>query len=108
METTADKVERFARFLKIHHRESDAVIDPVLDKLLDRERQSLLKQRDELCAELDYFERQYALKSSEFYEKFQRGEMGDDVDFVEWYGAWRMYQNTLESLKTLDSEFIPS
>ena len=103
METTADKVERFARFLKIHRRESDAVIDPVLDKLVDRERQHLLKQRNELQSELEHFERQYALESSEFYAKFKRGEMGDEVDFVDWYSAWRMYQNTLESLKTLDS-----
>ncbi len=108
METTIDKAERLTHFLKAHRRESDAVIDPVLDKLLDRERQALIKQRDELRAELDQFESQYALESSEFHEKFKSGEMGDDVDFIDWYGVWRMYQNTLKSLETLDSKTIPS
>lgn len=102
METTIDKAKRFTHFLEVQHRKSDAIIDPVLDKLLDRERQSLLKQRDDLRAELDQFESQYALESSEFHKKFKRGEMGDGMDFFEWYGAWRMYQNTLKSLKTLD------
>jgi hypothetical protein len=68
METTIDKAERLTRFLKVHRRESDAVIDPVLDKLLDRERQALSKQRDELRVELDQFESQYGLKSPEFYK----------------------------------------
>ncbi len=103
METTIDKAERFAYYLKTHRRQSDALIDTVLDKLLDRERQSLLKQRAELRAELDQFESQYALKSSELYEKFQRGEMGDDMDFVDWSAVWRVYQTILKSLETLDS-----
>ncbi len=40
METTIDKVERFSHFLKMHRRKSDAIIDPIVDKLLDRERQA--------------------------------------------------------------------
>ena len=108
METTVDKVTQFGHFLKTHSRKSDAVIDPVLDKLLDREQQDLLKQRDEFRNKLDRFERQYMLESSEFYKKFKRGEMGDDLDFIDWYAIWRMYQTTLKSLKTLDSELAPA
>jgi hypothetical protein len=37
-----------------------------------------------------------------------RGEMGDDMDFVDWYGLWRIYQNTLKSLEALDSKTFPS
>lgn len=75
MDTTIDKAERLTHYLKAQHRKSDAVIDPVLDKLLDQERQSLLKQRAELRSELDQFERQYGLDSPEFCAKFERGEM---------------------------------
>lgn len=106
METTIDKVERFAHFLKVHRRESDAVIDPVLDKLLDRERQALIKQRDELRAELDQFESQYALESSEFHEKFKRGEMGDDMDFFDWSATWDIYQEILKSLEALEPKLV--
>ncbi len=108
METTIDKAERFTHYLKVHRRKSDALIDPVLDKLIDQERQSLLKQRAELRAELDQFERQYAQESAKFYEKFQRGEMGDDMDFFDWSATWRMYQSTLASLETLAPNFTPS
>ena len=106
METTIERAERFTHFLKTEHREFDAVIDPVFDKLFDRERQTLLQQRSELRADLNKFEHLYSLESSEFYDKFESGEIGDDMDFFEWYGAWRMYQNTLKSLKTLDPDLI--
>ena len=102
METTIEKMKRFADFLEMQHRESDAVIDPVFDKLFDRERRPLIEQRDEMRVELDQFERQYGLGSSEFYEKFESGEMGDDMDFFEWSGTWCVYQTVLKSLKMLD------
>ncbi len=102
METTIEKSRRLTHFLATHHRESDAIIDSILDKLIDRERQALVKQRNEIHAELDQFERQYGLESSEFYEKFERGEMGDDMDFFDWSGTWRVYQTVLKSLQSLD------
>ena len=108
MDTTIDKAERLTHYLKAQHRKSDAVIDPVLDKLLDQERQSLLKQRAELRSELDQFERQYGLDSSEFCAKFERGEMGDDIDFFDWSATWRMYQSTLVALETLEPNLTSS
>ena len=102
METTVTKIKRLSYFLETHHRYSDAVIDPVVDKLLDRERQTIIKQRDEIRADLDQFEQRYRIESSEFNEKFMRGEMGDDIDFVDWSGTWRVYQTTLNSLASLE------
>jgi hypothetical protein len=60
--------------------------------------------RDELKAELEDFEQQYGIASSEFYLKFERGEMGDDLDFVDWSGAWRVYQAVQDSLTILEAE----
>jgi len=31
------------------------------------------------------------MSSAEFYEKYQRGEMGDEMDFVRWAGRYRLY-----------------
>ncbi len=104
MMTTIEKAERLVQYLKLHRREADPLIDNVLDKLLDRERQNLLKQRDQLRAELEHFEQLYGTDSSEFYAKFERGEMGDDIDFVDWSGAWRVYQTILDSLAVLKAE----
>lgn len=102
--TTIEKAEKLAQYLKLHHRETDPVIDNVLDKLLDRERQNLIKQRDELRVELKQFEQQYGTTSSDFYAQFERGEMGDDLDFVDWSGAWRVYQTVQDSLAILEPE----
>jgi len=108
MLTTIDKAEKLAQYLKLHQRQADPVIDNVLEKLLDRERQQLFKQRDELQVELEQFEQQYGLSSAEFYARFERGEMGDDLDFVDWSGAWRVYQTVLDSLAMLKVEATTS
>ncbi len=105
METTIKKAERLTHYLKTHRRESDALIDPVLDKLLDQERQSLLNQRDELRAELDQFERQHGLSSAVFAKKFEQGAMGDEMDFFDWAATWNMYQTVLKSLDALEPDF---
>ena len=31
------------------------------------------------------------MTSAEFYAKYKRGEMGDDRDFVQWAGRYRLY-----------------
>jgi len=43
-----------------------------------------------LQAELRRFETEYAMKSGEFYEKFNRGEMGDSQDVIEWAGLYEV------------------
>jgi hypothetical protein len=102
--TTLEKAERLVQYLKLYHREADPVIDNVLDKLLDRERQILLKQRDELKVELEHFEQLHGTNSAQFYIQFERGELGDDLDFVDWSGAWRVYQTIQELLALLEAE----
>lgn len=36
-----------------------------------------------------------------FFDKFQRGELGDATDFFEWSATWQMYRNTLAYLDVL-------
>ncbi|GAB4423126.1 MAG: hypothetical protein Kow0031_01500 [Anaerolineae bacterium] len=99
--TTIEKAEKLTEYLKLNHRDNDPVVDSVLDKLLDRERQQLLKQSAELESELAQFEQQYGMASPEFCVKFENGELGDNLDFVDWLGAWRVYQTVQNSLGLL-------
>ena len=108
MLTIIQKAEKLVGYLKIQSRQSDTVIDNVLDKLFDRERQRLLIQQDEWRNELTQFEEQYQLSSADFYQKFARGEMGDEIDFVDWAAAWRVYQTILRSLNFVSLEIISS
>ena len=47
-----------------------------------------------LAARLSAYEQGYGLTSDEFYRRFHTGELGDDVEFVEWSIFWEMYQAT--------------
>jgi hypothetical protein len=43
------------------------------------------------------FERRYGWTSEEFYPRFERGELGDDMDLIEWSA-------TIEMIRDLQSE----
>jgi len=104
MLTTFQKAELLANYLKQNQRESDQVIDNVLNKLFDRERQALQRQSRELQNELADFEQRYGLPSVDFFEKFSSGKMGDALDFVDWAAAWQVYQTTRNALEILSVE----
>ncbi|MBS1253818.1 MAG: hypothetical protein MAG451_02871 [Anaerolineales bacterium] len=36
----------------------------------------------------------YVMGSEEFFVRFERGELGDDVDFVRWAIKYEIYQET--------------
>lgn len=81
--------------------ESD--LDLVLDKLLNvisEQHRSLLKRYQ---ADLQDFEARYGIPSVEFYQKFERGELGDAMDFFEWAGLFELQQNLLEKIQLLEA-----
>ncbi|MFQ6120000.1 MAG: hypothetical protein ACE5KE_08955 [Methanosarcinales archaeon] len=71
------------------------LIELTLEKLISNETSLIQKQINALKNKLQKFESKYKLKSSEFYEKFENGELGDDMDFFEWYAY-------LDSIKRLN------
>lgn len=75
----------------------------VLDKLLNvisEQHRSLLKRYQE---DLQDFEARYGMSSTEFYRKFEPGELGDAVDFFEWAGLYELKQNLLEKIQRLET-----
>ncbi|MGQ9627847.1 MAG: hypothetical protein ACUVV0_13195 [Anaerolineae bacterium] len=56
----------------------------------------------EVVRELTLLERQYGMTSQDFYEKFQRGELGDESDFFHWATRYEIY---LEMKETLEKTF---
>ena len=48
---------------------------------------------DELLAtELQKYEKKFAMSSAEFFEKYERGEMGDSEEVVAWAAYYQMSQ----------------
>ncbi|MGB8691135.1 MAG: hypothetical protein WCD53_27960 [Microcoleus sp.] len=63
--------------------------------------QILEQQAAELETDLQQFETQYKMPSLEFYKKFRAGELGDDIDFVEWSSFYQMSCSVRERLQIL-------
>lgn len=77
------------------------VIDRAVDKLLATETEQALAEKRDLEARLSAYEGQFNLSSEEFYRRFRAGELGDEVDFVEWSVFYEMYRAILERLEAL-------
>jgi len=71
---------------------------PLLEQkvLLDQVKHD--EKRDEICECLQGYERQYNLDSEQFYRRFMAGEMGDDLDYVEWAGFYELLFGERRSL----------
>jgi hypothetical protein len=78
------------------------VLELTIDKLLDRETSRLISQKARLEQQLADFEHRYSLSSEEFYEKFERGELGDAMDFIEWSATYEMAANLRHQLSILE------
>ncbi len=47
------------------------------------------------------FENKYGMSSSEFLERYARGELGDEEEFMEWYGELRFLERIRKELEEL-------
>ncbi|TAF08061.1 MAG: hypothetical protein EAZ77_07685 [Nostocales cyanobacterium] len=47
---------------------------------------------------LKNFETKYKMSSSEFYQKFQAGQLGDEIDFFEWSVFYEMWTNAQQHI----------
>jgi len=99
--TTLEKVRRLEQYVAV----SSAAIDPVLgmsiDKLLTRETVRLFGLKARLANQLSRFEKSYDLKSVDFYTRYENGEMGDKMDFIEWAATVEMLANADKRLALL-------
>lgn len=74
-----------------------------LNKLADME---ISQSRTDLEAtekDLQEFELRYQLSTAEFFQKWKAGQMGDEMDFVEWASLAQMADRIRERLKILAS-----
>jgi hypothetical protein len=102
MTAVLEKVRRLERYVQVTNVQEDEVLESTLDKLLGRERQRLVGQLARLKSQATYFEGRYGWNSDEFYPRFERGELGDDMDFIEWSATVEMIRNLQSKIDSLD------
>ncbi|AFY83150.1 hypothetical protein [Oscillatoria acuminata] len=83
---------------------SNEVINQTLDKIINQELAESRQKNQELEAEIQRFEQQYQMSSAEFYQRFHSGELGDEIDWVEWNAFYhQMWMTLQEQIKLLQS-----
>lgn len=101
MTATLEKVRRLEQYVELVNGQVDQVLESTIDKILDRERQRLLLQQARLESQIADFEARYGWASDEFYPRFERGELGDNIDFIEWSATIEMARNLRRTIELL-------
>ena len=103
---TLEKVQRLEQYLGSEEPPHDPVVDRTITKLLLRESARMEAIHTRLSEQIRDFEHQYHLPSAEFYTRYQRGEMGDEMDFIEWASTIDMLSNVNKRLAILESHSL--
>lgn len=103
MMPTLEKIRRLEQYLAVDNSAVDPVLDMAIDKLLAREIERVRELKKRLAAQLAEFEEHYTLKSADFYTRYENGEMGDSMDFVEWSATVEMLANAEKQMALLET-----
>lgn len=101
MSALHEKMKRLERYLATDEAAADRVVEQTVDKLLERETTRLTELKTRLEQQLAEFEKQHAMKTPDFYVRFERGELGDATDFIEWSATYEMVENLNKQLALL-------
>ncbi|MDU9048800.1 MAG: hypothetical protein Q3M30_08100 [Candidatus Electrothrix sp. Rat3] len=101
---TLEKIRRLEAYIAADNTTADAVLDSSLTKLLAREQVRVHRLAERLRQGLQQFESSYKLLSEEFYIRYCRGDMGDEMDFIEWASTVEMLADAEKRLNLLNSE----
>jgi hypothetical protein len=74
----------------------------VIRNAIDQEISRLEKGTERSLGRLKQFEERYQVSSSEFAEHFAAEDLvGQDLEYVEWMGEYRLFQQLVEDLALL-------
>ncbi len=75
-----------------------------LKKLFGYEAETCRSQLRQLRGDLSDFETKYQMASDEFFQRFQKGQTDDNMDFVEWASIVQMARRLEQRLTLLNEE----
>ncbi|MCF8371034.1 MAG: hypothetical protein K9H64_05380 [Bacteroidales bacterium] len=102
-QTTLSKIKRLEKFIA-HQDKEDQVIDITINKILHREINKLQDQIAGFDHLLAHFNEKYDLDSKTFEQQFDSGELGDEIDFIEWSSTIEMKRKTEEYILNLQGK----
>jgi len=102
--TILEKVKLLERYIAVDVTTTDPVIELAIEKLLKREAARMHELKQRLLKQEAEFEEKYGLKSEEFYRRYEKGMMGDDMDYVEWSATVDMLSRIEKRMSMLQPE----
>jgi vacuolar-type H+-ATPase subunit D/Vma8 len=90
------------KFTRQNMPKSGAELREHLQKTL--EKTSLLDDFVQIIKEITQLENHYNMKSEDFYDQFQQGKLGDDIDFVRWATKYEIYQEIKADIPIITSK----
>jgi hypothetical protein len=100
MNQTLDKLRRLERLVQ-ENPSVDEVLELTIDKMLQREINKLNLQINNFSDQIKYWEDNYKIDSQLFLKRFEAGQMGDEVDFIEWAATLEMKAKSEKYISTL-------
>jgi len=102
---TGTVAERLIRLAQLYQEDqASPLLLQTLDKIFAYEIAEAHTQLAQLHSDLADFEKQYAISSEQFYQRYQHGQTDDRMDFIEWASLIQMTQSLEKRLHLLVGE----
>ena len=79
---------------------------PLLRSALQRELKLLEQGMRRTHLRLSAFEKKYGLQTDEFLRRFTKDDLGETLDFIDWYGETKMLASLEEQKKAIEGTSI--
>lgn len=73
----------------------------LLQNVLSREEEVLRLGIQKTIKNLKAFEKKHSLKSKKFFELYQKGQLDDRNDYVDWAGEYQIFESLNEQMGVL-------
>ncbi len=100
MSDVLSKVKTLEDLIKIGR--EDEVISKTIDKLTLYKLDTLKKDLEDIENKIFILEKKYKMDSVQFLQRFEQGEIGDDIDYLEWSSLLDIKDRITQRLKTFE------
>lgn len=80
----------------------DEYLSRAIGKIVEHTKERTSSNVHLLKKDLSQFEKKYGISSEKFFNRFEKGELGDDEDYFEWSAIFQTYKRATERLKMLE------
>ena len=99
-----EKVKLLEEYVAVDASAVDPVVELAIEKLLKREASRMDELKQRLLVQKAEFEKKYGISSDEFNRRYEKGTMGDEMDYVEWSATVDMLSGIDKRLSLLQQE----